>query len=749
MSSTYIRLPVEGGGGSGVSSLNGQTGAVSLIAGTNITITPGAGTLTISDSGSGFTFPILAPDGSAGSPSYGFASDIAQDTGMYHPGDGIIAFSTNGVNGMVLTGPDLAVTDNITVGNGLIMPANLANSFAVFDGTKQLISYPGWSTTSENGISVSETVDEINANFNSTNLNVVPSAPSTGNTRIGLNFAMGLDPFNTGFQMGDNTGNGGANLVNIYGNHEASGQVGQFTLVNTFSNLGDGTLAGKMARHTGLSTGTDIKNAYTLDNYQGVACFPNFEAGSTVGQSEAFIYNGQFDGNVIGEAIAVSLFQSVGASATVADYEGIVNSGDGNITGTVTSYVGNNTYFNNVNSSDYKGYQFASNNVISTNAQLLNLVLSSSTVTNMSGINVDISGVNSPNQKIGIAIIDGALQANDSNFDTSVLPASPGFFSLNGIGGEYHVASGHPTSNTAVIGTGMTTNALFEDDMGPDAFGGFLGFTNILAASETTVAIGKTVDNFNSLLVGASVPGGVIPTDGGTITNMSNILAVGCISQGGTITVTNLYGFRSISGFSSLATNAWGIFVDDANTENFLSKSLAIGTVSKKVTNSDVALEIGSTKAFITGSMTTAQRNALVALEGMMIHNTDTLSIEYYLNGTWVSGAGAGAFGLPLSSPITLLDNQPTPVTAFSYSTASTNFSTLNYSIIRNGQTQVGRLLIANTASVASLADDNTYTASSGIVFSATISGGNVLVQYTSTNTGFNGTMKYTGQQWI
>lgn len=55
MSNFYLQAPPSGGGGgvAGVSSLNGQTGALTLIAGTNITLTPGAGTLTIDASGGG------------------------------------------------------------------------------------------------------------------------------------------------------------------------------------------------------------------------------------------------------------------------------------------------------------------------------------------------------------------------------------------------------------------------------------------------------------------------------------------------------------------------------------------------------------------------------------------------------------------------------------------------------------------------------------------------------------------------
>lgn len=49
----YIDLPETGGGGSGVSSLNGLTGNLTLVAGTGISITPGVSTITIANTEAG------------------------------------------------------------------------------------------------------------------------------------------------------------------------------------------------------------------------------------------------------------------------------------------------------------------------------------------------------------------------------------------------------------------------------------------------------------------------------------------------------------------------------------------------------------------------------------------------------------------------------------------------------------------------------------------------------------------------
>lgn len=103
-----------------------------------------------------------------------------------------------------------------------------------------------------------------------------------------------------------------------------------------------------------------------------------------------------------------------------------------------------------------------------------------------------------------------------------------------------------------------------------------------------------------------------------------------------------------------------------------------------------------------------------------------------------------------LSSTVSLVNNQVSPVTAFSYSASTYNFSVIEFSLTRNTSKAVGLLLIANDASSATLtqafADLN---ADLGVLFSVNVSAGNVNVQYTTSNTGFNAFLRYSIRQWI
>jgi hypothetical protein len=101
-----------------------------------------------------------------------------------------------------------------------------------------------------------------------------------------------------------------------------------------------------------------------------------------------------------------------------------------------------------------------------------------------------------------------------------------------------------------------------------------------------------------------------------------------------------------------------------------------------------------------------------------------------------------------LSNGITITDNTASPTTLFSYSATTYPFAVIEYSMVRNGTYRTGRLLIANDGSNTALSEDFVNTLPTGVNITAQVSGGNVLVQYTSSSTGFNGTFKYSIRQW-
>ena len=81
MASEYTRYPPLSSGSSGVSSLNTQTGDITLVAGTNITITPGSGTLTIaSTGGSGGVTSVALADAST-APIYAISGSPVTSSG--------------------------------------------------------------------------------------------------------------------------------------------------------------------------------------------------------------------------------------------------------------------------------------------------------------------------------------------------------------------------------------------------------------------------------------------------------------------------------------------------------------------------------------------------------------------------------------------------------------------------------------------------------------------------------------------
>lgn len=178
--------------------------------------------------------------------------------------------------------------------------------------------------------------------------------------------------------------------------------------------------------------------------------------------------------------------------------------------------------------------------------------------------------------------------------------------------------------NTAAlinIGTGSTVTS--------GAFG--LGLSSLALPAVVTVGAGSTVDIINGGTFALSMGGGT-----GTITKATGSRSV--FIGDGTTSVTRFIAYYA-QYLGVGATENWGIHA--ATPEYNFMQSLKIdGTEGStdKVTNSSVGLEIGGTaKALRLSNMTTAQKNLLTALAGMMVFDTDLTKVCYYDGTVWVA----------------------------------------------------------------------------------------------------------------
>ena len=109
--------------------------------------------------------------------------------------------------------------------------------------------------------------------------------------------------------------------------------------------------------------------------------------------------------------------------------------------------------------------------------------------------------------------------------------------------------------------------------------------------------------------------------DGGIIVGMG---VGGCAGSGKIVQDCDL----NLTKFQTMNNNVWSDAMVIAHTRN-----VGIGTVSPQG-----ALDVNSTTgAFIVPRMTTAQRDALTAVNGMIIYNTATNQFNFYENGAWVT----------------------------------------------------------------------------------------------------------------
>lgn len=476
------------------------------------------------------------------------------------------------------------------------------------------------------------------ANFFSS---VVPSASSTGSVTGGT-FTNQYDQANSGFDMignldGINTsaehlGNG---TVDTMRSISANLQVGSGTSTGTatriagaefFSSIGTGA---SVVNGTGIYT--NLNNQGTFSNDYTIASLN--AGGNAIGRHLDGV-NVNIQSSVGGNLHVLSL----GSNGTVGgDYQGIninnsngsdvtgnfsqITSGNGgtvggqftamNLTnnGNVTTSLNGLGFFNNAdvgeqvtmlnlnnanghtvgngfngislsNGADitgqFQGATISNNGNTTSTMQGLNINLSGTSGGNVQGANIDVSNAvaASGQQKTGLSVNGGSFSAQ-SPFNTADFPSLAGAFQQNILGGVFQIASGFPISGAFGFGNNIGPSIGFEDDMAADNFLGStsLGYSVNGLVNQIEGTAGKTIDTVNYMMAGGGNSAGA-----GTVTNMTMFRAVGILPSGGSLAVTNMYGFKAEPFLTATSpTNAWGVWVGDTNADNWFAKDVVIG----------------------------------------------------------------------------------------------------------------------------------------------------------------------------
>lgn len=522
-----------------------------------------------------------------------------------------------------------------------------ANTFAGFDGTGLLESVPGFIIGAEGGMNESllEHPNNVGGGFTANNFNVAfqplqNSPDDDWNIQlINVNF----DDAGSGFSQG--TSGEAATLLNLNTNHGNTGPIGNVNMIKMYHGMGNGT---DPLTINGLTYGlgfADINDNVTFNNnLQGFTFQPHMHSGAIPGATfnvQAFVDNAQLDAGVnsytgftsnpvisevfnnsnynafivnpnittltgnagafgygfyptiptvgtTGQVIGINMNPTITTLGTNANYQAITAGGTVTTMGT-SSNLNGFSWFPTVTTSHgtIQGLQI-NPTITGGDANFTGVNISPSggaTLTNPIGLQINLNNISTtdPQGLVGIQS-DNRLQVNaDTQFQSG-----QGFQTGTRIEHLFHVPLGSPVTGTDGIGLNFAGDFLAQDDVVNGAFG--LGFAGMSAISSLAIAATKTVQQITGFISAVALPDPGFTT-GGTITDLNMIHMIAPLPQGGTATITNIYGFKldNFGGpFSAAATNAWGLFIEDTALQNHIGGILDVGSLELNGSTSGV-----------------------------------------------------------------------------------------------------------------------------------------------------------------
>jgi hypothetical protein len=235
-----------------------------------------------------------------------------------------------------------------------------------------------------------------------------------------------------------------------------------------------------------------------------------------------------------------------------------------------------------------------------------------------------------------------------------------------------------------------------------------------LYTNYNTKGVTITNSDFNTLFQGVSLGMGTIVNGGPTGTRItSNVF-------------DNIYSEGISFGAISLNATGYNIFYD-------------VGNYFNGVTNPAASIISFAGNNVSIGDM--FQRTAAYSTVFPRVNIGTTTSIAT-TNGEQIA---LGTLTVKSGLRTTLLDNQASPVAAFTFNTSLTSQGfKVNYSTTRGTGFRTGTFWVVNTGGgVLNFMDDYTENLDIGIILSASQTGSTISVNYTSVATGSNATMSY------
>lgn len=684
---------------------------------------------------------------------------VTLDSGSIYTWDGsswlFQTSSSGGVNSVSSNG-SITVTGTasdpiIDITYPLQPPSATANTVAGFDSSGALESIPGFEIDTTTGGLYEHLVlqpdDNGGGTVNHLNIDFDPLQDSPNDNYNVSTVQANFDVNSSGFTQGTN-GNS-VNLLNLYVNHEGTGDIGTPTMVNSYMNIGNGTdpiTVRGLFLHSGFA---DINSGVTVEqNIQGYNFQPHFHTGAII-QDQILAYA---DFTLVeDEANGYQSFISnpqIGSIANNRNFTGVSTNPS------IDSFTGNAGFtgvglFGNLGTFDTGGYQGV---VVNPNiAEISNGFLGINITPNIAlnegnatGINVSMSNVtNAPGVKASLVVQDITYERNQAGTDGNNISVqylnttTAGNEVATLVGGsqiQVTIESGVSTatqvaaalavnftisSNITVTISGVGSNPQVTyaqtnlaggvnpgtkkaaDFNGDVSINGALSFTGALSIGQLTsfaaqnITSGLGVSSIDSLITAPNIAASatitgtdllaintaMLLTIGDNASVTSNFLGYAALglpavlsmgtgasidlvegavfalsldtgATGGTVgevnlcralsipngvtTVTKLVGYEFDLPFGDVGTNIYGLYMKPASAHNYLAGDLIVGT-SDLPSNSSVGIELNSTtKAILNARMTTTQRDALTALDGMQVYNTTTNKLQVRAAGAWV-----------------------------------------------------------------------------------------------------------------